>query len=104
MKTKLMLAGAVAAMMVAGGVYADGSKIVSRSPEAAQADLVRDWNFKGGGASVPVRERTKAEMQADLVRDWNGPSKEAVAAEERSTPQTRTTQQAYDDLMRNWRS
>ena len=42
--SKLMLAGAVAAMFVADGAHADGAKIVTRSPEAAQADLVRDWN------------------------------------------------------------
>src|ERR1017187_1826760 len=74
MKTisKLMLAGAVASIFVTAGAYADGSKIVTRSPEAAQADLVRDWNFTGGGTAVPLRERTKSEMQADLVRDWNG--------------------------------
>jgi hypothetical protein len=69
------LAGAVASMFVTGGAYADGAKIVTRSPEAAQADL---------------------------VRDWNGPSKATIASEERSFPQTRTAQQAYDDLMRNW--
>jgi hypothetical protein len=104
MKTvsKLMLAGAVASMFVTAGAYADGPKIVTRSPEAAQADLVRDWNFTGGGTAVPVRERTKSEMQADLVRDWNGPSKATIASEDKSIPQTRTAQQAYDDLVRNW--
>ena len=99
---KLMLASAVASMFVAGGVFADGSKIMTRSPEAAQADLVRDWNFTSGGTAVPVRERTKAEMQADLVRDWNGPSKAAIAGEVKGIPQARTAQQAYDDLVRNW--
>jgi hypothetical protein len=104
MKTvsKLMLTGAVASMMATGGAYADGPKLVTRSPEAAHADLVRDWNYTGGGTAVPVRERTKSEMQADLVRDWNGPSKETIAGEDKSIPQTRTAQQAYDDLVRNW--
>jgi hypothetical protein len=101
--SKLMLAGAVASMFVTAGAYAEGSKIVTRSPEAAQADLVRDWNFTGAGVSIPVRERTKSEMQADLVRDWNGPSKATIASEEKSIPQSRTTQQAHDDLVRNWR-
>lgn len=100
--SKLMLTGAVASMVVAGAAYADGPKIMSRSPEAAHADLVRDWNFTSGGTAVPVRERTKSEMQADLVRDWNGPSKATIAAEEKSIPQSRTAQQAYDDLVRNW--
>lgn len=100
--SKLMWAGAVASLFVAGGAYAEGTKIMTRSPEAAQADLVRNWTYNGGGAAVPVRERTKAEMQADLVRDWNGPSAAAIAAEGKSVPQTRTAQQAYDDLVRNW--
>jgi hypothetical protein len=107
MKTvsKLLTAAATASLFVAGGAYADGgTKIMTRSPEAAQADLNRDWNFTGGGTQIPVRERTKAEMQADLVRDWNGPSKEEMATEQKSIPQTRTTQQAYDDLVRNWNS
>jgi hypothetical protein len=105
MKTvsKVMLASAIASMLVAAGAYAEGSKIVTRSPEAAQADLVRDWSFTGGGTSVPVRQRTKSEMQADLVRDWNGPSKATIAGEDKSIPQTRTTEQAHDDLVRNWR-
>ncbi len=102
MKTNLTMIGAIAAMMVSGSVLAEGSKIVSRSPEAAHADLVRDWNFTGGGSAVPVRERTKAEMQADLVRDWNGPTKAQMAGEEKGVPHTRTAQQAYDDLVRNW--
>jgi hypothetical protein len=41
-------------------------------------------------------------MQADLVRDWKGPSRETIAGEDKSIPQTRTAQQAYDDLVRNW--
>ncbi len=101
---KLMVAGAVASIVVAGAAYADGPKIMSRSPEAAHADLVRDWNFTGGGTAIPVRERTKSEMQADLVRDWNGPSKATIAAEEKGIPQSRTAQQTYDDLVRNWGS
>lgn len=100
--SKLMLASAVSSMLAVGGAYADGTKIMTRSPEAAQADLVRDWNYQGGGTAVQVRERSKAEMQADLVRDWNGPSKASVDAEGKSYPQTRTAQQAYDDLVRNW--
>ncbi len=38
-------------------------------------------------------------MQADLVRDWNP---KAAAIEEKGTLQTRSAQQAYDDLVRNW--
>lgn len=100
--SNLMVAVAVTSVVAAGSAMADGTKIVTRSPEAAQADLVRNWNYNGGGTAVPVRERTKAEMQADLVRDWNGPSKATVDAETRGIPQTRTAKQAYDDLVRNW--
>ena len=100
--SNLMLAIAVSATLAAGSAMADGAKIMTRSPEAAQADLVRDWNYNGGGTAVPVRERTKAEMQADLVRDWNGPSKATVDAETNDVPHTRTAKQAYDDLVRNW--
>jgi hypothetical protein len=100
--SKLMLAATVASLVAAGSVSADGTKIVTRSPEAAQADLVRNWTSTDTGTAVPVRERTKAEMHADLVRDWNGPSKESMSAEVKGIPQTRTAQQAYDDLVRNW--
>ena len=100
--SKLLVAVAAASGFAAGGAYADGTKIMTRSPEAAHADLVRDWTFIDTGTAVPVRERTKAEMHADLVRDWNGPSPAAVNAEVKGIPQTRTAQQAYDDLVRNW--
>ena len=101
---KMMLAGAVASTMFAGAAVADDTKprIYTRSVEAAHADLVRDWNFKGAGTAGVVRQRTKAEMQADLVRDWNGPSKAAMAAEKNAVVNARTEQQAYDDLVRNW--
>ena len=98
--TKLALASAFAATAFAGAASAEGN-IYTRSADAAQADLVRNWNFNGGGNAGQVRQRTKSEMQADLVRNWNGPSK-AAAAEEKGTVYTRSTQQAYDDLVRNW--
>jgi len=98
---KFVLAGAVAATTAfAGAAFADGT-IYTRSADAAQADLNRDWNFNGGGNTGIVRQRTQSEMQADLVRDWNGPSK-AAQQEVKGTLHTRSTQQAYDDLVRNW--
>jgi hypothetical protein len=36
------------------------------------------------------------------MRDWNGPAKADVAAQERRAVHSRTAQQAYDDLVRNW--
>lgn len=100
----MMLAGVVASTMFAGAAAADDAKprIYTRSVEAAHADLVRDWNFKGAGTPGVVRQRTKAEMQADLVRDWNGPSKAEVAADQHAVVNARSEQQAFDDLVRNW--
>lgn len=106
MKTafRMMLAAAVASTMFAGVAVADDAKprIYTRSVEAAHADLVRDWNFKGAGTPGVVRQRTRAEMQADLVRDWNGPSKAAMAADQNAVVNARSEQQAFDDLVRNW--
>jgi Spy/CpxP family protein refolding chaperone len=98
--TTLVAAAALSVTAFAGVASAD-STLNTRSPEAAHADLVRDWSFNGGGNAGQVRQRTKAEMQADLVRNWNGPTK-AEMAEDRGTLHTRSEQQAYDDLVRNW--
>lgn len=97
--TKLALATAFAATAFAGAASAE-STIYTRSADAAQADLVRDWSFNGSGEPGVVRQRTHAEMQADLVRDWN-PVK-ADAGDEKLQLQSRSSQQAYDDLVRNW--
>jgi hypothetical protein len=96
--TKLALATAFATAAFAGAASAEGT-IYTRSADAAQADLVRDWNFNGGGNAGQVRQRTTSEMQADLVRDWNP---KAAGIEEKGTLHTRSTQQAHDDLVRNW--
>jgi hypothetical protein len=96
--TKLAIVSAFAATAFAGAASAEGT-IYTRSADAAQADLVRDWNFNGGGAAGQVRQRTRSEMQADLVRDWNP---KAAGFEEKGALHTRSTQQAYDDLVRNW--
>ena len=96
--TKLALVTAFAATAFAGVASAEGT-IYTRSADAAQADLVRNWNFNGGGNAGQVRQRSKSAMQADLVRDWNP---KAAGIEETGTLHTRSTQQAYDDLVRNW--
>ena len=104
MKTasKYLLGGAVISAFFTAGAMAEGT-IYSRSPDAAHADMVRDWNYRGTGANaVLVRQRTAVEMRADLVRDWNGPTKAAVSAEEKRALHTRTAEQAHNDLMRNW--
>ncbi len=95
---KLAVAAAFAATAFAGVASAD-STIYTRSPEAAQADLNRDWSFNGGGNAGQVRQRTTSEMHADLVRDWNA---KPVASESKNTLHSRNSQQAYDDLVRNW--
>jgi len=96
--TKLAIAAAFAATAFAGAASADNT-IYTRSPEAAQADLVRDWSFNGGGNRGVVRQRTSSEMRADLVRDWDA---KKVATEENRQIHSRNEQQAHDDLVRNW--
>lgn len=96
---KVALAAALSATAFAGAASAE-STIYTRSADAAQADLVRDWSFNGGGNPGVVRQRTKADMHADLVRDWN--PKAAAASDEKVTLHSRSAQQAYDDLVRNW--
>ena len=95
---KFAVAAAIAAATFTGVASAD-STIYTRSPEAAQADLYRDWSFNGGGTAGQVRQRTTSDMRADLVRDWNA---KPVASETKNTLHTRNAQQAYDDLVRNW--
>src|SRR5690606_21515744 len=83
--TKLALAAAFAATAFAGTASAEGTVIHTRSPEAAHADLVRDWSFNGGGNAGEVRQRTSAEMRADLVRDWNAKPAAEVPPPENKT-------------------
>ncbi|HKQ26713.1 MAG TPA: hypothetical protein VJT81_19890 [Burkholderiales bacterium] len=100
--SKFLLGGAVISVFFAAGAMAEGT-IYVRSPDAAHADLVRDWSYRATGANGGlVRQRTAAEMQSDLVRDWNGPAKADIATQEKRALHTRTTEQTYDDLVRNW--
>ena len=100
--TTLLLGGAVVSVFFAAGAMAEGS-IYTRNADAAHADLVRDWNHRATGATPSlVRQRSAAEMHSDLVRDWNGAAKAEVSAQEKRGVHTRTVDQAYDDLVRNW--
>jgi hypothetical protein len=100
--SKFLLGGAVISVFFAAGAMAEGT-IYARSADAAHADLIRDWNYRATGANAGlVRQRTAADMHADLVRDWNAPAKADVAAQEKRALHTRTVEQAYDDLVRNW--
>ncbi|HEV8259803.1 MAG TPA: hypothetical protein VGQ19_03485 [Burkholderiales bacterium] len=104
MKTvfKLLLGGAVISAFFTAGAMAEGT-IYTRNADAARADLVRDWDYRATGANAGfVRQRTTAEMHADLIRDWNGPAGADVAAQEKRAVHSRSAQQAYDDLVRNW--
>ena len=96
---KLAIAAAFAATAFAGAASAENT-IYTRSPEAAHADLVRDWSYNdAGGTRGVVRQRTSSEMRADLVRDWDA---KKVATEENRQVHSRNEKQAHDDLVRNW--
>lgn len=62
--------------------------ITSRSEDAAYADLIRDWNFKGSNTpSKSIASRNRTNAHADLIRDWNAkPAKEET---EDGTPHAR---------------
>lgn len=105
----LALAGAVA-LGLAGLAQADnrggsderqGTMIKSRGADAAHADLMRDWSYKGTDQGKAVNLRSDPELTADLMRDWNGPAK-ATAGQSRRALHSRAAESAYDDLMRNW--
>lgn len=78
-----LIAGGLLATSVA---FADSgtTTIKTRSVEAAQADLMRDWNYRPGASEQPagtVRARTSADAYADLMRDWQGATRKDAAAE-----------------------
>jgi hypothetical protein len=56
------------------GTFASQSNVplASRNQEAAQADLVRDWNAKpSSDAGASVKQRSGNAMHKDLMRDWS---------------------------------
>jgi len=56
------------------GTFASQSNLplASRNQEAAQADLVRDWNAKpSSDAGATVKQRSDNAMHKDLMRDWS---------------------------------
>ena len=107
-KLVLLLAGAAMLSLAAavqaddrGGSTKSGTAIMSRGADAAHADLMRDWSYKGSDQRKSINLRTEPELNADLMRDWDGPGK-AAAPQARETPHSRAADSAYDDLMRNW--
>jgi hypothetical protein len=109
--SKLLVAAAgVFAFGLAGISQADdqddsvgtqGTVIKSRGADSAHADLMRDWDYKSADQGKRVTLRTDAELNADLMRDWDGPAKSG-AVQTRQAPHSRTSESAYDDLIRNW--
>jgi len=108
-KLALIFAG-VATLALAGTVQADdrggsgartGAVIMSRGADAAHADLMRDWGYRGTDQGKRINLRTSPELNADLMREWSGPVK-GSEAQTREAPRARAADSAYDDLMRNW--
>lgn len=107
-KSKLLIAllGA-AALQLTAVAYADrgagstqsGNVIMSRGADAAQADLNRDWAYKGQDQGRALSLRSDEELSADLNRDWSGGKKSTTT---RRAPHSRSADSAHDDLMRNW--
>jgi hypothetical protein len=97
---KVWSAAAVVAMCasVPLAVFAADS-IKTRSPEAAQQDLMRDWNAKPGSqAGSTVRSRSEQDANADLMRDFGAKS----SNEPGSALQPRDSDAAHKDLVRDW--
>jgi hypothetical protein len=97
---KWWYAAAVAGMCtnVSFAVFAADS-IKTRSPEAAQADLVRDWNAKPGTqAGSVIRSRNQENANADLMRNFGA----KASNEPGSTVGQRTSGAMYKDLVRDW--
>ncbi|HWQ38248.1 MAG TPA: hypothetical protein VNM24_06470 [Burkholderiales bacterium] len=97
---KWWCAAAVAGMCtgVATAVLA-AETITTRSPDAAYADLMRDWNAKPGNqAGAPVRMRNLQNANADLIRDFGakGSGEQGAAFTQRSLDAM------YKDLVRDW--
>lgn len=98
--SKSLYAAAVAGMcasMSLAVIAADSIK--TRSPEAAQADLVRDWNAKPSSqAGSTVRSRNQQNANADLMREYyaKGSSEQGAGIQQRSS------NAMYKDLVRDW--
>jgi hypothetical protein len=96
----LGLAGLVQADEHGGSPTPRGTVIKSRGADAAHADLMRDWSYKGRDEGRSITLRTDAALTADLMREWDGPAH--IPALSRKAPHSRAVESAYDDLMRNW--
>lgn len=73
--------------------------ITTRNPDAAYADLMRDWNAKPGNQpGAPVRMRNLQDANADLIRDFG-----AKGSGEQGTAFTQRSSDArYKDLIRDF--
>jgi hypothetical protein len=73
--------------------------INTRNPDAAQADLMRDWNAKPAAkpGSV-VRSRNQQNANSDLKRDFGAKS----SSEPGKALKQRSEDAKYKDMVRDW--
>jgi hypothetical protein len=99
-KAKWLYAAAVAGLCTSASfVVLAADSIKTRSPEAAQADLVRDWNAKPSTQpGSTVRSRNQQNANADLMRDFYSKG----SGEQGAGVQQRSSNAMYKDLVRDW--
>jgi len=108
MKSKILMTslGAVA-ILAAGVALAAGTEVMTRSTADMEADLMRTYTSPGGPPAGQVKSRSEAEGYSDLIRDWDGKQTKgpgSIVGVEFSAPtvHTRSSEDAYKDLMRIW--
>jgi hypothetical protein len=108
MKSKILMTSLGAVAILATGVaLAAGTEVVTRSTADMEADLMRTYTSPGGPPAGQVKSRSEAEGYSDLIRDWDGKQTKgpgSIVGVEFSAPtvHTRSSEDAYKDLMRIW--
>ena len=108
MKLKILMTSLGAAAVLAASVaLAAGTEVVTRSTADMEADLMRTYTSPGGPSAGQIKSRSEAERYGDLIRDWDGSQTKAqgaIVGVESSAPgvSTRSSEDAYKDLMRIW--
>ena len=102
-----ILALSALALLVSGSALAAGTEVMTRSKADMEADLTRTYTSPGGESAGQIKTRTPQEAQADLIRDWDGSQTKAqgsIVGVESSAPavNTRSAEEANKDLMRIW--
>ena len=109
MKSKILMTSLGAAAVLAAGVaLAAGTEAVTRSTADMEADLMRTYTNPGGPPAGQIKSRSANESYADLIRDWDGKQTKgpgAIVGVESSAPvvNTRSSEDAYTDMMRIWK-